>query len=145
MKKFLFILSLVALTSLTGFAQEDSLDNGQQGGKLLERMQLYIQKKLLLTNAEAEKFRPIFFRYIAELRRTHRENMGDRPMLQLRVAELRVRFRNEFRQIVDEPRANKIFQHQKEFEDKIRQEILDRRMNKQGGGGRRIKGVMGYR
>ena len=116
-------------------AQEDSLDN-QQGGRLLERMQLYIQKKLQLTASEAEKFRPIFFRYIAELRRTHRENVGDRPMLQLRVAELRVRFRNEFRQVLDEPRANKIFQHQRDFEEKVRQEIIERRQLRQGGGGR---------
>ncbi len=134
MKKYLFILFVSLFTSLTGFSQEEEVED--KGGKLLERMQLYIQKRLNMTRSEAEKFSPIFLRYISELRRTHRENKGDRPVLQLRVAELRVRFRNEFRQVVDEQRANRIFQHQKEFEDKIREEIIERRQNRQGGGRR---------
>lgn len=134
MKKYLFILFVSLFTSLTGFSQEEEVED--KGGKLLERMQLYIQKRLNMTRSEAEKFSPIFLRYISELRRTHRENKGDRPVLQLRVAELRVRFRNEFRQVVDEQRANRIFQHQKEFEDKIREEIIQRRQNRQGGGRR---------
>lgn len=131
MKKLLSILFFITFSAFAGFAQEDEPDNSQ-GGKLLDRMQLFIQKKLDLTPNEAEKFRPIFMRYIAELRRTHRENKQDRPVLQLRIAELRVKFRDEFRMVVDERRANRVFVHQKEFEDKIRQEILDRKLSREG-------------
>lgn len=131
MKKYLFILFISLFSSLVVFSQDEPAED--KGGKLQERMQLYIQKRLNMTKAESQRFSPIFIRYITELRRTHRENVGDRPVLQLRIAELRVRFRNEFRQVIDEQRANKIFQHQKEFEDKIRQEIIDRRQDRQGG------------
>lgn len=140
MKRILFILTLFITTSFVALAQDDDADDRM--GKLQEKMQQYIQKRLNMSKAESEKFSPIFLRYIVELRRTHRENKTDRPMLQLKVAEIRVRFRDEFRQVVDEQRANKVFQHQKEFEDKIRQEILERRMNKPGGGTRRNKAIL---
>jgi hypothetical protein len=100
-------------------------------------MQQYIQKRLNMTRAEAERFSPIFLRYITDLRKTHKENRTDRPVLQLRIAELRVKYRNEFKQVLDEQRANRIFQHQREFEEKVRKEILDRQQSRQGGGRRR--------
>jgi nitrate reductase assembly molybdenum cofactor insertion protein NarJ len=131
MKKHLLILFVILFTSFTGFAQDEVAED--KGGKLLERMQLYIQKKLDLTKDEAEKFSPIFLRYISELRRTHREFKTDRPMLQLKIAEVRVKFRDQFKPIINEQRANRVFQHQKEFEDKIRDAIIEKRLeNRQG-------------
>jgi hypothetical protein len=121
------------------FAQDDS-DADDNTGRLRDRMQQYIQKRLNMTKSEAERFSPIFLRYITDLRKTHRENRTDRPVLQLRIAELRVKYRNEFKQVLDEQRANRIFQHQREFEEKVRKEILDRQQNRQGGG-RRIKAL----
>ena len=51
-------------------------------------------------------------------------------MLQLRVAELRIRYRNEFRDIVGEKRCNQIYDHQEIFMKEIqrlRQEQITRR------------------
>ena len=140
MKKYLLILTLFLTTGFTAFSQDEESDD--RIGKLQLKMQQYIQKRLNLSKTEAERFSPIFLRYISELRKTHRENKTDRPMLQLKVAELRVRFRDEFRQVVDEQRANKIFQHQKEFEEKVRQEILERRQQNKPGGGRRTRALI---
>jgi hypothetical protein len=123
MKKYLLILSLFILTGITVSAQDD---NDDRGGKLQERMREYIQKKLNLTKNEAERFSPVFLRYIMELRKTHRENIGDKPVLQLKIAELRVRYRNEFRQILDEQRANKVYEYQRDFEEKVRSELMNR-------------------
>ena len=129
MKRYLLILTLFFLTGFTAFAQEG--DNDDRGNKLQEKMRDYIQKKLNLTKNEAERFSPVFIRYIVELRRTHNEYLGDKPMRQLKVAELRVRFRNEFKQIVDEQRANKVYDYQREFEIKIKEEIQNRRLENQ--------------
>ena len=129
MKRYLLIITLFFLTAFTALAQEG--DNDDRGGKLQERMREYIQKRLNLTKNEAERFSPVFLRYIGELRRTHRENRDDKPMLQLKVAELRVRFRNEFKQIVDEQRANKVYEYQREFEIKVIDEIKNRRSENQ--------------
>ena len=129
MKRFLFILTLFFLTGFAAVAQDG--DNDDRGNKLQEKMRDYIQKKLNLTKNEAERFSPVFIRYIVELRRTHNEYLGDKPMRQLKVAELRVRFRNEFKQIVDEQRANKVYDYQREFEIKIKEEIQNRRLENQ--------------
>lgn len=133
MKKYLIILSLFILAGFTGFAQEDEQPQEDQGGKLQQRMTEYIQKKLSLNKAEANRFRPIFLRYMLELRRTHREFKGDRPVLQLKVAELRVKARNEFREVLDEQRANKVLDYQREFEVIIKKELETRRLERRGG------------
>lgn len=124
-KKYLLILSLFLSTAMVAFAQDDPED---RGGKLQERMKTYIQKRLSLTRNEADRFSPVFLRYLMELRRTHRENIADKPMLQLRVAELRIRFRDEFKQIMDEQRANKVFDIQREFERKAIEELNNRKI-----------------
>jgi predicted NodU family carbamoyl transferase len=141
MKKYLLILTLLIAGSFSGLAQEDETD--PRMGKLQEKMQQYIQKRLNMTKAESEKFSPIFIRYITELRKVHVENRTDRPMQQLKVAEVRVRFRDEFRQVMDEKRANRVFIVEKEFLEIAKREILERKIqNRQGGGGLRRNKLM---
>jgi ribosomal protein L16 Arg81 hydroxylase len=128
MKRYLLIVTLFLLTGFAAISQDD--DNPERGGgKLQQRMQDYIQQKLNLTRNEAEKFSPIFLRYISELRRTHRENVNDLPTRQLKIAELRVRFRNEFKQVFDEQRANKVYEYQREFLEKVKIELQNRGEN----------------
>lgn len=136
MKRCLLILALFFSSSFLLQAQEDE---EARLGKLQEKMQQYIQKRLNLTKGEAEKFSPIFMRYISELRKAHQENRTDRPMQQLKMAEVRVRYRNEFRQVIDEQRANKVFQYEKEFQEIVKREIIERRMQNRQGPGRRIQ------
>jgi ribosomal protein L16 Arg81 hydroxylase len=129
MKRYLIIVTLFIFTGFSAFSQDGETQE-RGGGKLQERMQEYIQKRLNLTRNEAERFSPVFVRYIVDLRRTSREFANDKIMKQSRVAELRVKYRNEFRQIFDEQRANKIYEYQREFEDKVRTELINRRMDK---------------
>lgn len=133
MKKYLLILTFIIAGTFTGFAQEDETDT--QMGKLQEKMQQYIQKRLNLSKSESEKFAPIFLRYVTELRKVHQENRTDRPMLQLKVAEVRVRFRDEFRQVMDVKKANKVFIVEKEFIEVVKNEWAERKMQKRQGGG----------
>ena len=129
MKRFLLIVTLFIFTGFAASAQDaDNTDRG--AGKLQQRMQEYIQKRLNLSRSEAERFSPVFLRYIVDLRRTHREFVSDKPVLQLRIAELRVRYRNEFKQIFDEQRANKVYDFQREFVDKVRTELKTREWTK---------------
>ena len=132
MKKLLVILFLYLGTAVGGYAQENELPDSDGANKLQERMALYIQKRLGLSKSEAEKFSPVFLRYIVELRKTHRENKADRLILQEKVIQLRIRFRDEFRQILDEQRANKIYDYQREFELKVIDEIKQRRLENRG-------------
>ena len=126
MKKYLYILSLFLVTCFSSFGQDDDNNQDEKLGRLQEKMREYIQKRLSLNKTESEKFAPIFLRYMLDLRKTHRDFKTDRPMLQLKVAELRIKYRTEFRQVVDEQRANKIYEYQREFEIKVK-ETLEKR------------------
>ncbi len=118
MKKWIYILTLCLLPSMIGFSQDD--DGGQDNGKIADKMRQYIQKNLGLSKSEAQKFSPVFFKYLKDFTVTHRQNKGDRLILQQKIIELRLRYRGEFKQIMDEQRANRVFQ----YEDKFRQEVI---------------------
>jgi len=78
-------------------------------------MREFIQKRLNLTRNEAERFTPVFIRYFREWRQTLRDHRDDNLVRTQRIAELRIRYRTEFRDIVGEKRSNDIFKRQDEF------------------------------
>ncbi len=126
MKKLLIILGLTFFTASFCMAQEDDNTND----KIREKMSEFIQRRMGLSRAEADKFNPIFLRYFREWKTTLQANRNDKPLLQLRIAELRIRYRTEFKDIVGEKRCNQIYEHQEIFIKEVRrlrQEQLDRR------------------
>ena len=126
MKKLLVILGLSFFTSTACFSQGGDNDND----KIREKMSEFIQRRMGLSRAEAERFNPVFMRYFREWKTTIQANRNDRPMLQLRIAELRIRYRSEFKDIVGEKRCNQIYDHQEIFIQeiqKLRREELGRR------------------
>jgi len=94
-------------------------------------MSEYIQDRLGLSKAEAEKFSPVFLRYFQEFRQIRQSNRDDKLVLQQKVVDLRIRYRDQFRQIIDEPRANKVFVYEDEFRRKAI-EILETRRDRLG-------------
>jgi len=128
MKKWLLILSVCLLPGFAALAQNE--EPPQDGGKIQERMKEYIQSKLGLSRAETEKFTPVFVRYFREFAQTHRQNRGDRLILQQKIIELRLRYRVEFRQIMDEQRANKVFKYEDDFRKEAIQIIKENRRDR---------------
>jgi hypothetical protein len=126
MKKILYISLFVFAFQGASYAQED-----HDGGKVRERMIEYIQQKLSLTNQEAERFTPVFINYFRELRKTNQEFRGDRLVLQQKIAELRLRYRDEFRPIIGEKRSNDVFTHERDFVQKVKLERDLRLKNRQ--------------
>ena len=128
MKKWLLILSLFLSTGIAAFSQDE--DPGPEASKIAERMREYIQKNLGLSKNEAEKFNPVFLRYFREFAQTHRQFKGDRLILQQKIIDLRLRYRGEFRQIMDEQRANKVYKFEDEFRIKVRQILLENKRDR---------------
>ena len=117
MKKWILIFSLIFFSGAV-IAQNE--DGQPEGSKIQERMREYVQNKLGLSRAEAERFSPIFLRYMREFKHTHQANKSDRLVLQQKIIELRLRYRGEFRQIMDEQKANRVYK----IEDDFRQEVV---------------------
>lgn len=138
MKKWLLILFFV-LPGFAALAQQTD-QPAPEASKIGERMREYVQDKLGLSRAEAEKFSPVFMRYFRDFVVTHRQFKDDKLILQQKIVELRLRYRTEFRQVLDEQRANKVFV----IEDKFRHEVVEaikenRREKMDRGGGRRFR------
>lgn len=122
MKKFFYILFSL-LTLQFSFAQDE-----QPGEvKLREKMIGFIQNRLGLSRAEAEKFQPVFVNYLRELRRTNKNFKGQGLEQQQKLLEVRMRYRDQFKPILGEKRSNEVFDHEKEFIKTIQQEIRQRR------------------
>ena len=126
MKRLLIILSLFFLSINTCFAQDDDNDNE----KIRQKMSEFIQRRMNLSRAEAERFNPVFMRYFHEWMRTLRENKTDRLILQQRIVELRLRYRDEFKEIVGERRCNQIYDQQEAFIKVIRDLQQERMQNR---------------
>ena len=126
MKKILYILIFAFSLSNVSFAQDDD----DAGGKLRDKMIEYIQTKLGLSKAEAEKFQPVFLDYLKDMRSTKQQFKGDRLILQQKIIDLRIRYRDQFKPIIGESRSNAVFQHEREFVEKAIQERNDRLQNR---------------
>ncbi|HEX5654383.1 MAG TPA: hypothetical protein VFX58_14975 [Chitinophagaceae bacterium] len=125
MKKIFIILGLI-LAGFCSFAQEEVNDGTE---KIRDRMNEFIQRRLHLSNAEAQKFTPVFLRYFKEWRTTIRDNKGDRLLLQQKVVDLRLRYRTEFREILGEKRGNLVYDQQELFIREMR-EVGKQRMER---------------
>jgi hypothetical protein len=109
MKRFLLILTLALFAGFVAKAQDDDND------KIRDKMREFIQKRMNLSKNEAERFTPVFIRYFREWRQTLRENRDDVLVRQQKIVDLKIRYRNEFKEIVGEKRSNEVFKKQEEF------------------------------
>ena len=136
MKSFLYIIVLMLSLQTVSFAQDDDREDG---GKVRKSMTEYVQKRLGLSRAEAERFEPVFLNYYNELRRTTQENRGDKLVLQQKIVDLKLRYREQFKNIMGEKRSNDVFIYERDFVEEVkelRNERLmnqDKRPNKRGG------------
>ncbi len=132
MKKFLLISTLFLLTGSLLQAQDDDQNND----KIRDKMTEFIQRRLNLSKNEAEKFSPVFLRYFKEWRSTLRDFRGvdDKLRLQQRIVEIRIRYRNEFKEIIGEKRSNEVYEEQQIFIDGVRkmreEQRIDNRPNR---------------
>ena len=112
MKRILYIMSFFVFMGTASFAQDDEGGNGE---KIRQKMTEYIQKRLDLSKSEAERFQPVFMQYFNELRRTNQQYKSDRLILQQKIVDLRLRYRDQFKPIMGEKKSNDVFMHEKAF------------------------------
>jgi hypothetical protein len=125
MKKFIYILFISLFWSGIAAAQDD-----ERGGKIRERMAEYVQKRLGLSKAEADRFGPVFLEYFNELRKTNQQYKGDRLVLQQKVIDLRLRYRDQFKPIIGDKRSNDVFVYEREFVNEVKELRQERLQNR---------------
>ena len=130
MKIFFYLFSFFILCASPSYGQDDT----GQGAKIRERMTEYIQKRLSLSKSEAEKFGPIYLNYFNELRKTNQEYKDDKLVLQQKIVELKLNYRDQFKTIVGDKKSNDVFTYEREFINEIKELRNERSQNKPGGG-----------
>ncbi|TCJ14160.1 hypothetical protein EPD60_09135 [Flaviaesturariibacter flavus] len=125
MKRFIYILIFSLSLASTASAQP-----GGPGERIRERMREYLQNRLSLTRAESERFTPVFISYFNELRSINQQYRGDRLVLQQKIVDLRLRYRDQFRPIMGEKRSNDIFVYEHDFVDEVKRIREERMQNR---------------
>ena len=138
MKKILYILIFSFSISTVAFAQ----DEDDPGGKLRDKMIEYIQDRLGLSKAEAQKFQPVFLDYLRDKRNTTQQFKNDKLILQQKIVDLRIRYRDQFKTIIGDKRSNDVYKHEREFIDKARTELIDRLENRRDGRANKKSGLL---
>ena len=77
----------------------------------------------------------MFLDYFNQLRKTNQEYKGDRLVLQQKVAELKLNYRNQFKNIVGEKKSNDVFIYERDFINEIKA-IRNERSQNRGSGNR---------
>ena len=124
MKKILLILSFFTVISFSSYAQDND------GGRLQDKMTEYIQQKLGLSKTEADRFSPVFLDYFKDLRKTKQDFKGDRLVLQQKIVELRLRYRDQFKPIIGDKRSNDVFTYERDFIKGVKELQQDRLQNR---------------
>ena len=127
MKKILYTLSCILLLSTASYAQDDR----GNGDRIRERMTEYLQERLNLSKNEAERFGPVFMQYFNDLKNTNQQYRGDRLVLQQKIVDLRLRYRDQFKNIMGEKRSNDVFTYEREFVNEVK-EIQKQRLQNRG-------------
>jgi len=135
MKHFLTILFLGLGLTLHSFAQEGDQQGDQKDGTKLEALKIaYLTKKLDLTTEEAQRFWPVYNKYIEEIRGVKREQK-QKNLSELdaedKMLNIRKKYNSEFSRALTPEKANNFFRSEKEFGNFIQRELQQRRLNNQ--------------
>jgi hypothetical protein len=140
MKIYLYILSFFLTINISAFAQDNAAEGN--GNKIREKMTEYVQKRLGLSKSEAERFNPVFMNYFNELRNTNIQHRDDKLVLQQKIIDVRLRYRDQFKPIVGEKRSNDVFTYERDFVEEVKRLRQDRIQDRNIVPNQRKKGLL---
>jgi hypothetical protein len=131
MKKYLLIIALFLGVTAVTVAQDDGPE--KDGGRIEAMKIAYLTKKLNLSTEEAQKFWPIYNKYIDEVRKTRqdaRANKEGEINTEEKMLNIRKRFNGEFGKALSLEKVNSFFRAEKEFGTFLQRELLERRQQR---------------
>jgi hypothetical protein len=128
MKRIVFVICFFWGCTLSSTAQGITPKDGR-----LDALKIaYITTKLNLSTSEAQKFWPLYNRYMDEIRHVKTKNRDlDEIAFEESIINIRKKYKSEFTNALPEERVNQFFKVDKEFNNIIRRELHDREQLKQ--------------
>ncbi len=123
-KVYSLILLFLSLTTMSMAQQNDSLPNAAtiQGLKMA-----FITRQIGLTTDESQKFWPVYFNYMGDLRKARQDNKNDILGMEEDVLVVRKKYKTEFKKVlVADDRVNKVLTVDRDFNEVLRKELKQR-------------------
>lgn len=135
MKRILMILTMFLGLAVVTVAQDDGDDakEGGGGGRIEALKIAYLTKKLNLSTDEAQKFWPIYNKYVDEIRKTRvdaRLNKEKEIDMEEKLLNIRKRYNGEFGKALSTEKVNSFFRVEKEFGAYLQKELMERRQQR---------------
>ncbi len=131
MKKIVTLILLCFLLAFNTQAQKrDSVSRSAtiQGLKIA-----YITKKLSLTSEEAQKFWPVYFIYVEDLKKARIQNREDILGMEEEMLNIRKKYKTDFKKILlTDERVNNLFSAEHDFGNEVRKELQKRSQMRNG-------------
>jgi hypothetical protein len=99
-----------------------------KGGNTLESYKIaFLTRKLNFSPDEAQKFWPVYNKYVAEIAETRKGKAElDEVSFEEKLVNVRKKYKTEFTKILNEDKSNQFFQAEKEFNNTLRKELQQR-------------------
>src|SRR6478735_2249359 len=133
MKRILTILLLFIMSVTVSFAQDDVTTLKNNGGKIEALKIAYLTNKLNLSPEEAQRFWPVYNKYMEEIRKTRldaRENKQQEIVTDEKILVIRKKYNIEFGKVLSSEKVNAFFKAEKEFGTYLQKEIIERRQQR---------------
>jgi hypothetical protein len=133
MKRILTILFLIIASLSLGFAQDEQTTLRNNGGKIEALKIAYLTNKLALSPEEAQKFWPVYNKYMEEIRTTRldaREKKQNEIVTDEKILTIRKKYSVEFGKVLSSEKVNTFFKAEKEFGNYLQKEIIERRQQR---------------
>lgn len=125
MQKIYLLFSLLMFMAFPGMAQQEGASPNAatiQGLKIA-----FITRQLTLTTEESEKFWPLYFTYMGELKKARQEKQEDILGLEEEVLGIRKKYKPEFKKLLlTDERTNKVLTADRDFNNVLRKELQQR-------------------
>jgi hypothetical protein len=128
MKKFFTLLLLLSFHSY--FCQAQQNDDGDESKIEMVKM-AYMTRELNLTPQEAQNFWPVYNNYQKELRQARSKYANDEVAFEKKAVEIKERYQGNFKKVLGNQRANKVYTSDKQFNNTLRNELNNRRKRSQ--------------
>ncbi|MBS1747857.1 MAG: hypothetical protein JST21_16970 [Bacteroidetes bacterium] len=128
MKKIYALLLFLSFHSYICFAQQ----TGDEEENKVEMVKMaYMTKELNLTPQEAQNFWPVYNNYQNELKQARSKYPNDEVAFEKKAVEIKERYQGNFKKVLGNQRANKVYTSDKQFNNTLRNELNNRRKNTQ--------------
>lgn len=125
MKRIVLIILIFFCALNAVFSQKI---NQREGGRLEAYKIAYLTRNLNLSVEEAQKFWPIYNKYVNELKQAKMQHRNlDEVSFEEKIVNIRKRYKNEFGHALPIERVNQFFKADRDFNNYVRKELQERR------------------